>query len=215
MANNLTRIDATIMGDHSKLVANDECYFWREYTSGRNYAFGPGNDLISNLKKKPSRSSPAELGHKNRVIAECSAFFRSAIRADWLASATLVPIPGSKTADHVDYDDRMTRVIAGIRPQPPLDIRNLVRLTTSLPASHECGPGERATVEELLENFQIDEALVDPTPQQIGVFDDVLTAGVHYRAVHTLLRARFPNARIVGFFVARRVFPPDPIIPVA
>jgi hypothetical protein len=43
----------------------------------------------------------------------------------------------------------------------------------------------------------------------IAVVDDVLTAGVHYRAMHTVLSRRFPDVPIIGVFVARRVFP-DP-----
>lgn len=216
MSGKLTRIDATILADHSKLHAGDECYFWREYTSGRNYDFGPGNDLISNLKKKPSRSSAAELRHKNRVISECSDFFRGAINPAWLASATLVPIPGSKTTDHADFDDRMSRIINGIRSQPALDVRHLLRLTVSMQASHDSAQGERATVDDLLAAYVIDETVALPAPTAIGLFDDVLTAGVHYRASHALLQARFPGVPIVGFFVARRVFPPsEDMVPTA
>jgi hypothetical protein len=137
----LTRIDESIISDHSKLTADDECYFWREYTSGRNYAFGPSNSLISNLKKKPRLCSPAEIGHKNRVIDECSRFFAGAVDMTWLKDATLVPIPPSKARGHPDFDDRMTRVCRGIRPSRSLDVRSLVIQTTSLEAAHEVGSG--------------------------------------------------------------------------
>ncbi|RTM05676.1 MAG: hypothetical protein EKK31_15040 [Hyphomicrobiales bacterium] len=209
MAEKLTRIDASIIADHSLLTVADECYFWREYTSGRNYAFGPGNDLISNLKKKPSRSSAAELRHKRRVIGECAAFFRTAINPDWLNSAAFVPIPGSKAVGDPDYDDRMTEIFRAVRSNPPIDIRKMVVQVNSTAAAHEAGAGERPTVDELLANYRLDPQTLAPVPQWIGIIDDVLTAGVHYRAVHTLLRNQFPSARIVGFFVARRVFPPD------
>jgi hypothetical protein len=36
----------------------------------------------------------------------------------------------------------------------------------------------------------------------------VLTAGTHFVAMRTMLRDRFPQAPIFGFFIARRVFPP-------
>ena len=203
----LTRIDESCIGDHTKLNADDECYFWREYTSGRDYQFGPGNDLISNLKKKPSKSSSGALFYKSRVIRECSAFFASAINPEWLNTATLVPTPPSKARDHPDFDDRITQICRGIRPRPPLDVRELVIQTQSLGAAHEAGRGPRPTVDDLLRIYQIDEALVEPRPANIAVFDDVLTAGVHYRAMHTVLRRRFPDIKIFGFFVARRIFP--------
>lgn len=209
MAEKLTRIDSSIIADHTLLAADDECYFWREYTSGRNYSFGPGNDLISNLKKKPSRSSAAEMRHKRRVIGECAAFFRSAINPDWLNSATFVPVPGSKASGDPDYDDRMTEIFQAIRAKPPIDIRKMVVQINSTLAAHESGSGERPTVDELLANYQVDQATLKPVPKWIGIIDDVLTAGVHYRAVQTILRNQFPSARIVGFFVARRVFPTD------
>jgi hypothetical protein len=203
----LTRVDESCIGDHTKLNAGDECYFWREYTSGRDYRFGPGNDLISNLKKKPSKSSSGELRHKSRVIKECSAFFSRAINPDWLNEATLVPIPPSKARNHPDFDDRVTRICRGIRPHPPLDVRELVVQTESLAAAHEAGCGPRPTVEDLLRVYRIDEEVAAPCPSKIAIFDDVLTAGVHYRAIQIILQRRFPAIKTVGFFVARRIFP--------
>jgi hypothetical protein len=57
--------------------------------------------------------------------------------------------------------------------------------------------------------YKIDESLAVPPPRQIGVFDDVLTAGTHFRAMKAILERRFPETRITGIFVARRIFP-DP-----
>ena len=70
-------------------------------------------------------------------------------------------------------------------------------------------PWESVDINELLEVLYIDEALASPEPVDIGIFDDVLTNGTHYRAIHSILSQRFPNARIVGFFIARTVHP-DP-----
>jgi hypothetical protein len=210
LAEKLTRIDATNIADHSKLTADDEVYFWREYTSGRDYSFGPGNDLVSNLKKKPSRANPREMAHKQRVIRECSAFFLTAINPDWLTHALFVPVPGSKAVGHPDYDERMVQIFSGIRQSPPINVRQLIRQIESTDAAHEAGPGHRPSVADLVANYAFDEAAMPAVPPRwIGIVDDVLTAGVHYRAVHNLLRQRFPQARIVGFFVARRVFPSD------
>ena len=69
--------------------------------------------------------------------------------------------------------------------------------------------GARVTVDELLALYTIDEDMTDPPPQAIGIVDDVLTAGTHYRAMHLLLSQRFPDVPIIGLFVARRVFPHD------
>lgn len=66
------------------------------------------------------------------------------------------------------------------------------------------------TVEELLQLYSIDESVAAPMPGAIGIVDDVLTAGTHYRAMHTVLANRFPGVPIIGLFVARRIFPDDP-----
>jgi hypothetical protein len=119
-------------------------------------------------------------------------------------------MPGSKAADHPEYDDRMERICRLMR-QPAPDVRALVRQAASTTASHEAGQGDRVTVEYLLDLYSIDETIAAPAPQAIGIVDDVLTAGTHYRAMHTVLAARFPNVPIIGLFVARRVFPEDPL----
>jgi predicted amidophosphoribosyltransferase len=57
----------------------------------------------------------------------------------------------------------------------------------------------------LAQYYEIDENLADPEPENIAVFDDILTTGTHFRAAKRVLSERFPNARIFGFFIARRV----------
>jgi hypothetical protein len=77
----------------------------------------------------------------------------------------------------------------------------------STAAAHEAGSGERPSVEDLLAIYEIDETLAQPAPTAIGIFDDVLTAGTHYRAMEITLRNCFPGVPIFGIFIARRVFP--------
>lgn len=201
----LSQIDDASRRDHHHLTADDICYYFLEYTSGRDYTFSQANGIISNLKKKPSLRGRADYRHKLRVMREASVTFRGALNPDWLADATLVPVPGSKCRDDPDYDDRMEQICRGI--QEGLDVRNLVVQRESTTASHEAGAGHRVSLEELLRLYDIDETLAAPPPVSIGVFDDVLTAGTHFRAMKTVLGRRFPGVPIVGLFIARRVFP--------
>lgn len=203
----LSQIDDSTRGDHHHLAADDTCLYLYEYTSGRDYSFSATNNLISNLKKKPSQCSVQSLAHKTRVIGEAAIALRQSLNAGWLGFATLVPVPGSKARDHPDYDDRIERICRGIGAQ--VDVRNLVVQTASTIASHEAAPGERVTLEQLLQLYEIDEGAAAPEPRAIGIIDDVLTAGTHYRAMHSILSARFPAAPIIGLFVARRIFPPQ------
>lgn len=207
----LRRIDDTTRELHWHLSSNDEVLYWREYTSGKDYTFSDTNQFIGNLKKEPSRPE-GQLKHKRAAIARASAYFSAQLNPKWLDIATLVPMPCSKKADHPDYDDRMTQVCRGIRydggKRP--DVRELIKSTKSMTAAHRRTSAEgRPKVTDLEAIYAIDETLVDKTPRLIGVVDDIITAGTHFRAVSNLLTRRFPNATITGLFVARRVFPPE------
>lgn len=206
----LCLIDDSNRGDHYHLTADDNCYYLFEYTSHRDYSFSSTNNLISNLKKKPSYAAQPGFFYKARAIASCGQSLRRTLNPEWLDFATLVPVPGSKAAGHPDHDDRVEKICRLVRDPPP-DVRNLVVQTRSINASHEVGQGARVSVEELLDVYRVDEACTQPLPRAIGIVDDVLTAGTHYRAMHTILSQRFPGTPIVGIFVARRVFPEDNI----
>lgn len=204
----LSLIDESNRADHSRLTADDTCYYLFEYTSRRGYTFSSTNQLIANLKKKPSTAGQQGYHYKGRAIARCGRELGEALNPAWLARATLVPVPGSKAQGHPDHDDRIERICRAMRAAVP-DVRSLVVQTESTTASHEAGDGDRVTVEQLLAVYAIDEALAQPQPHSIAIVDDVLTAGTHYRAMHMVLSARFPGVPIIGLFVARRVFPDD------
>ena len=203
----LSLIDETNRHDHCRLNEADKCYYLFEYTSRKGYSFSRTNNLISNLKKKPSQSHRPGYHYKQQAVGECAAALRSTLNPGWLEDATLVPIPCSKAHDHPDYDERVERICRGIGED--VDVRSLVIQTASTVASHEAEDGHRITVEELLDIYEIDEDLTDPAPQVIGIVDDVLTNGTHFRAMSIKLRERFPGVPIVGLFVARRVFPEE------
>ncbi len=202
----LLRIDETTISDHPLLRPDDECYHFLEFTSGTGYAGGRGNQLIANLKKSPLRRGRLEYRYKDRAILECSAWLCDAVSDVWLRAGTLVPIAPSKAMDHPEYDDRMVLVLNSIRKPFAVDVRELVVQTETIRAAHE-SPDDRPTVDELVAIYEIDEARVSPEPQTIAIVDDVLTAGVHYQAMHRILSRRFPDIPIVGLFIARRVFP--------
>jgi predicted amidophosphoribosyltransferase len=63
----------------------------------------------------------------------------------------------------------------------------------------------RPRPEEIERLYTIDTNLVQPIPSEIWIFDDVLTAGTHYRAASSILMKTFPGVPISGYFIARRV----------
>jgi hypothetical protein len=52
--------------------------------------------------------------------------FATALNSQWLDTATLVPVPASKAKSDPLFDDRVMRMLHAIRPNDPLDIRELV-----------------------------------------------------------------------------------------
>lgn len=199
------KIDGQNRSDHYNLTADDECFFLYEYTSGRNYSFSETNRLISNLKKRPSLAGTAQYQYKTMAVQFCGQVFGEAMSPDWLAVGTLVPVPPSKAHSDPEYDDRILKICGAIPTAHPIDIRDLVVQTRSLPADHESST--RRSIENLLEVYRIDETKAALPPQSIAVVDDVLTNGTHFRAMKTILKSRFPNVPVVGLFIARRVFP--------
>lgn len=201
------KIDDLLLEGHHDLQAGDECYFFIEYTSGKRYDYSKANDLISNLKKKPSTKNTAQWKYKIDAMNACSNALGKVFNPGWLKEATLVPIPPSKAKDDPEYDNRMRVICENIPADFQIDVRDLVSQTESYEAAHESD--HRPSVADLLKIYQINEDASDPAPKAIGIMDDVLTAGVHYRAMHTVLSRRFQGIPIVGFFIARRVFPPN------
>ena len=196
------KIDENNRGDHYYITEGDECLFLYEYTAGMGYSHSETNSLISNLKKKKGAGGYA---WKGRAIASCAAALGPAINPKWLAEAVLVPIPPSKIKTDPMYDDRMTQVCKSIKSQAPVDVRELILQIKSTDAVHE---GSRLKPEEIQANYRIDEDLCKgrDDPKYIGIVDDMLTAGAHFRAAKNILSARFSSSKITGFFIARRIF---------
>jgi predicted amidophosphoribosyltransferase len=80
-------------------------------------------------------------------------------------------------------------------------VRRRARLST--PAVHD--QENRPRPDQIQANYSIDDALKNPAPQVIGLVDDVLTTGAHYRAASAVLKEAFPDVRVIGLFIARRV----------
>jgi len=112
-------------------------------------------------------------------------------------------MPPSKARDDELYDPRMAQVPAlAERTSASLDRRELLYQNRSTCSSSRRGAA-RLSLEEIREVYRIDEVLALPPPRQIGLFDDLLTSGAHFRAAKDLLLARFPEVPMTGIFLAR------------
>ncbi len=205
----LSKIDALILAsqDHYYLDADDQCYFIGEYTARRGYKFSESNNLIYNLKKNPQLRGTNQWYWKERAIGDAAGMLRAVLTTDtnreWLTHATLVPIPPSKAIGDPLYDDRMLRVLQKLGRGLNLDIRELVLQRESMTPAHDTE--DRPRPQDIEENYYIHEERCDPVPRGIGIFDDLLTTGSHFKAARSILTRRFPGVPIVGIFLARRV----------
>jgi hypothetical protein len=198
----LQQIDATNRRDHFYLAEADECYFLYEYTAGAGWRGGETNQLIHNLQKK---SSDRGYHYKAPAIAHCASALSGVINAEWLAQACLVPVPPSKIKTDPHYDDRIRRVCDLVRNPGAPRVLDLIEQSESTEKFKE---GNRKKPEELRANYRFDEELLKAgVPANIGIVDDLLTTGSHFRAIKDMIVERLPQTRVVGFFVARRAIP--------
>ncbi len=197
-----TEVDDLTRQDHYYLTGDDACYFIGEYTARKSYAYSATNQLILNFKKPMDRQGRPEWRYKGHAIRQAADAFRAALGSDALDRLTFVPVPPSKAKDDSLYDDRLTRMLRAIRPEPPLDVRELIVQTVSTEAVH--ASDARPKPDQIEELYEIDDALTAPAPSFIAIVDDVLTTGAHFRAAKSILSIRFPEVLVVGLFIARR-----------
>jgi hypothetical protein len=201
------KIDELEVGDHHYLSIDDECYYLMLYTAGAGYKDSV-NSLIFNFKKSPDKKDAFDWKYKVAAIRTISKLFKDVFMPMIAINlVTMVPIPPSKRKGDLLYDDRMTQVLKLACPQG--DIRELIVTKKSLESSHssELRGVARPTLSLIQSNLAIDESQLDNIKNNIILFDDVLTEGAHYLACKNLILERFPNAKIYGMFISRRVRP--------
>jgi hypothetical protein len=200
----LTKIDELTGGDHSYLQDGDECLFFGDYSARKGFAHSPTNNLILNFKKPVKYRNTPSWRYKTRAISQVAGMFSKNLGAD-LGKITLVPVPPSKMKGDPEYDDRLMSMLKLVKGSgnAKTDVRELIRQTQGMPAAHDSD--NRPPPGEWEEIYEVDENLTNPTPTWIGIVDDLLVTGSRFRAISNVLKSRFPQARITGLFVARRV----------
>ena len=203
MGATLKKIGDDERSDHFHLTQDHHCRFLFEYKAGDRT--DPGYSRIGNLKKEPSRKkNPMEWRYKTAEIQRCVQELRQALGSEFLSSTTWVPIPPSKLKSHREYDDRLMQILTGLS----VDIREVVLQIADTEPVHD-GSASRHP-DKLLENYKVDTDRLNPTPEAIVIFDDMLTTGGHFNAVQRLLEVYYPKVPIEGIFIARRIFPEPP-----
>jgi len=199
-----TLVDGLTRPDHYFIEPDDRCYYLGEYTPRQDFSFSETNGLIKNLKKKMNLRGTPQWRYKGEAIRTCGANLRKIFGND-KSGMTFVPVPPSKIVGDPGYDDRLIRVLDIMAGNDDCDIRQIVTQVDNMEPSHE---GDRATIQSLIDNYSIDQGLLQqPRGDTIAIFDDMLTTGRHFRAMHSVLSERFPRAQFFGIFIARRRLP--------
>ncbi|BEN70495.1 MULTISPECIES: hypothetical protein [Serratia] len=197
----LTQIDELIRGQHYHLDAGDLCYFFGEYTARQHAAYSETNQLIMNLKKGNERRGLQDYYYKGVAINRVAQMITRTIGN--ISDFTFVPVPPSKCRTDAAYDDRMTAILRTAQAMnSSLDFRELVLQNQSTIASH-ASTASRPTPDEIMVNYSLDASLLAGIRGNIVIFDDVLTAGSHFKAMKQFIRQHLPEASILGLFVAR------------
>ena len=155
------------------------------------------------------RKGRPEWKWKMWAIDRAAQMLREVVPEQWLARATFVPVPPSKTKEHAEYDDRLLQILQKLGAGTELDVRELVVMNESIDAAHLTD--DPRSVRELVRRMKLDQSVIAPDPAAICVFDDVLTTGAHFKACQLFLRTQFPAVPLAGLFLARRAPEASPI----
>lgn len=202
----LLKIDPSNRGDHYYLEEEHECFYFHEYFAGKGFLHSAGNQFISNLKKSVLTRGQPQYQYKEQAITRAARMLGAVFVGTpaVFTHATITAIPPSKLRDHAEYDDRINRIIAGACHGHAADVRDLVLQTQGYDASHNQASGGRKKPHEL-------EAIYALSPQPprstVILVDDVLTTGAHFVAARNVIRTQYPDTKVYGFFLARRVVP--------
>lgn len=201
----IIKIDDLTRPDHTYLTEGDRCYYLMEYTSRQGYSYSPENSIINNIKKPVSTRRTRQWEYKIQEIQNIGNAFRGILGQDIIQQAVWVPVPPSKHRDHPEYDDRMLRVLQHMGREYGIDIREMITTRATIAASHQSDI--RPSIEDIKNNLQLDTSAFEAIPPKpIVLFDDMITAGAHFKACQQLILEHEPDANIIGIFIARRVF---------
>lgn len=191
------KIEISTLEDPPALLEPDDiCFFAREYVSGGSYKTSEANQLISNLKKDPSkRNSQYEWAYKVKAVKQ----FAKELSAALPPKASFALIPTSKVNGDPQRDPRWDMLKAELTIiRPDLLYKRPIVRTVSCPAVHE---GARRKMREIRASFGWEG--FQNVPSTLALVDDVITAGAHFKVCQAMIREHHPTLPVIGVFWAK------------
>lgn len=206
MYNRIVNIDELSRPDHHFLTDQDHCYYLGEYTAREGWGYSETNKLILNLKKSVDKRGAPEYKYKENAIRSIASCLNKLISVSDAKNFTFVPVPPSKAPSDPLYDNRITAILNAFSTlNSGVDYQEVITQNRSMQADHS-SEGNRASIQDLMQNYLVSQAKLDRCRETIVIFDDILTTGRHYKAVKGVIEnVADPNRfKILGLFVARR-----------
>ncbi|MBF8262361.1 MAG: hypothetical protein HW387_26 [Parachlamydiales bacterium] len=203
----LKRIDEFLILSYPHLRHEDELYYLGEFTPRALACHSPTNQLIRNYKKEISRKDLTDWHYKDEAIQKAANLFHLSIFHTpeiyiRMKNALLVPIPPSEVRSSAKYDDRNLKLLQHLSPQG-----NIFELLLQKESRPSLRVSKIRVPLALEDNYYLSTNNLSLAIQEIWLFDDVLTQGTTFRAASNTIQKNFPNLKIVGFFIARSVYP--------
>ena len=202
-SNSLRQIGDIERPDHYYLTPEHSCFYFGEYTARKGWEHSTTNSTIINIKKHPDTQGTAQWQYKLRAINDIGRLIRRNLKPEGLSSITFVPAPPSKPPGDPAYDDRILRIGRAI--DRDVDVRPLLETTEARDPAHQVD--DRPGPDVLAHGMRFCEEHLGATPVSplIILLDDVLVTGATFLSCRQILLGRFPDATVLGMFVARRV----------
>lgn len=192
------KITALELPDHAFLGADDECYYFGDYTPGKLFSHSQTNQTIWNVKKPLSAKGTAAWRYKNEAITTIGKSIAANLNPALVHQAVLVPIPPSKPPTHPEFDDRIERVVDAANP---FQGAKVLRTAVTRDPNH-IGQNQRS-VEGIYQSLEFSENPENLIRHTCILVDDVLTTGASFLACKRKLLELNGVTRVLGVFGAR------------
>lgn len=200
-SNKPREISALERPDHVFLEESDKCFYFGDYSPRQGFNHSATNQFVFNLKQPLKFRDSSSWKYKERCIRTGGQLLAQALNKEAADHIVIVPIPPSKPPEHPEYDDRMVRMARHAIPFQTAEI--LVTNSARDPAHHRDGG---RSIESVYATLDCRDGLYSGQAYCI-ILDDVLTTGSSFKACRRKMLELNPALEVIGFFVARCVWP--------